>query len=688
MKKLVVLLLAVAVGFSASAQIDRTKAPQPGPASTPTIGEASTFELKNGLKVIVVENHKLPRIAFSLMIDRDPIVEGEKAGYVSLTGDLLGAGTATKEKSVLDEEVDFMGARLSTSSTGVFVSGLSKYTDQLLTIMGDVVMNPAFNEEEFEKIKNQMISSVKSNSDDPDAISRTLRNAVVYGLDHPYGEPMTEATVEAISLEDCKAYYNSYFRPNAAYIVVVGDITPRQAKKKLKKLFKDWEPAELPVNNYDKTSLPAAQRVVMVDKPSAVQSVVWIGNVIDLPHGHPDIEALRLANQILGGGMSGRLFQNLREEHAYTYGAYSNFGVDKLNATISVAAKVRNEVTDSAVFQFLYEINRMRTELVSAEELQDAKASLTGSFGRSLEGPRSIANFALNIERYGLDEDYYNNYLQRLDAVTIEDVQRVAQKYLAADQLVISVVGKAQDVASKMSAYGTIEYFDAEGNPAPEPKFLFMPEGVTIETVLNNYKEACGGNAVDAITAIDKVVNVEIPGAPASIVVRTAKIAPNYSLSQQSMMGQVMEKMVLVKGKATSTSRGVTSELTGEGLEAVVKSAAYPMQIQAMLANPEDFQFMGQTLLDGKDVYQVEEVGEDADATLYFDVKTGLLYKEVSTMDTPQGAATAVVVYMAWKEVEGVLIASEVMQSFGPQSFKITLESVVVNDAVSPSIFK
>ena len=202
----------------------------------------------------------------------------------------------------------------------------------------------------------------------------------------------------------------------------------------------------------------------MVDKPSAVQSVVWLGNIIDLPHGHPDIEPLRVANQILGGGMSGRLFTNLREDKAFTYGAYSNFGVsDELNATFGASAKVRNEVTDSAITEFLNEIGRMRTEAVSEDDLIAAKASLSGSFGRSLESPASAANFALNIARYDLSADYYNNYLARLDAVTAEDVLRVSNQYMDADHLTITVVGKAQDVAGKLVAFGAVEYFDANG---------------------------------------------------------------------------------------------------------------------------------------------------------------------------------------------------------------------------------
>ena len=356
MKKYIYSLIAVVAAFTLTAQttIDRSSAPTPGPARVPTIASYESFELKNGLKVFVVEDHKLPRISMSLILDRDPIVEGDKAGYVSIAGDLLGAGTANRTKAELDEEVDFMGARFSTSASSMNVGGLSKYTDNLIEIMADVLLNPSFPAEEFDKLKSQMTSGLKANADDPDAISGNLRGATLYGLEHPYGEVMTEATVEAVTLEDCKNYFSTYFRPNIAYMVVIGDITTKDAKKKLSKALKGWKAAEVPSHDYEKTAVPAAGRIVMVDKPSAVQSVVWLGNVIDLPQGHPDIEPLRVANQILGGGMSGRLFTNLREDKAFTYGAYSSFGVDQLNSTFGASAKVRNEVTDSAIVEFLY----------------------------------------------------------------------------------------------------------------------------------------------------------------------------------------------------------------------------------------------------------------------------------------------------------------------------------------------
>ncbi|MGA0245044.1 MAG: M16 family metallopeptidase [Schleiferiaceae bacterium] len=687
MKKYIYSLIAVVVAFSLTAQttIDRSTAPSPGPARVPTIASYESFELKNGLKVFVVEDHKLPRISMSLILDRDPIVEGEKAGYVAIAGDLLGSGTTTRTKAQLDEEVDFMGARFSTSASSMNIGGLSKYTDDLVEIMSDVLLNPSFETEEFEKLKSQMTSGLKANADDPDAIAGNLRGATLYGLEHPYGEVMTESTVEAVTLEDCKNYFSSYFRPNIAYMVVIGDITVKDAKKKLSKALKGWKASDVPSHDYEKTSVPSAGRVVMVDKPSAVQSVVWLGNVIDLPQGHPDIEPLRIANQILGGGMSGRLFTNLREDKAFTYGAYSSFGIDELNSTFGASAKVRNEVTDSAIVEFLMEIGRMRTESVTEEDLIAAKASLSGAFGRSLESTSSAANFALNIARYGLPSDYYNNYLARLEAVTAEDVMRVSNQYMKTDNLTISVVGKAQDVAAGLAAFGEVEYYDAEGMPTDAPTFLFMPEGITLETVFAKYYEAMGGvDVLSSLKAMDMKAHLEIPGMPGQLKMRTAKITPNKFMMEQSMQGMTVMKMTYVDGVGKQSGMQGEKELEGEELEDLKKQASFVVDELAWMQDLESFTFDGQTLMDGKAVYQVSE----GEKTRYFEVETGLFYKSTETTETPEGDMAVSMTVEEWGEYNGIKMPKVSKQSAGQQTFTIIVDSVEFGDDVKAKLFK
>ena len=687
MKKFIYSIVALFAAFTLTAQvtIDRSNAPTPGPARIPTIASYESFELKNGLKVFVVEDHKLPRISMTLLLDRDPIIEGEKAGYVSIAGDMIGAGTSTRSKAELDEEVDFMGANLSTGSSSINVGGLSKYTDNLITILSDVLLNPSFPEDEFTKLKSQMTSGLQANADDPDAISGNLKGVALYGLNHPYGEVMTDVSVEAITLEDCKAYFNTYFRPNIAYMVVIGDITVKDAKKKLGKALKKWEASEVPALTYAKTAMPVASRVVMVDKPSAVQSVVWLGNVIDLQQGHVDIEPLRIANQILGGGMSGRLFTNLREDKAFTYGAYSNFGVDQLNSTFGASAKVRNGVTDSAIVEFLYEIDRMRTELASEDDLIAAKASLSGSFGRSLESTSSAASFALNIARYGLPTDYYNNYLSRLESVTAEDVLRVSKQYMNIENITITVVGKAQDVAAGLNAFGTVEYYNKDGRSTESPTFLFMPEGVSLMNVFNGYYTALGGiENLKALTAIHQEASIEIPGMPGTLSMNTAKMSPGSFMMEQTMQGMTVMKMLYKDGKGEKSGMQGSGALEGEELEDLKSQAAYVVDELGWLVEIEKFNFEGQTILDGKSVYQVSK----EDKTFYFDLATGLLYKSTETQETPQGEISVTTTVREWQEIDGIKFQKVIEQTAGPQSYVITVDSIKLNSEVKKSLFK
>ena len=688
-------LLFAAYSLTGQVSIDRSNAPKAGPARTPTIASYESFELKNGLKVFVVEDHKLPRITMSLTFDRDPILEGDNAGYTSIAGDLIGAGTKSRTKAQLDEEVDFMGANFSTSASSIRAGGLSKYTDDLLNIFSDVLLNPSFPEEEFKKLKSQMITALKSNSDNVDAISSTLTRSAIYGLEHPYGEIMTETTVDAISLEDCKSYYDNYFRPNIGYMVVIGDITIKEAKKKLSKTLKGWKKKDVPSIQYAKTSVPKDSRLVLVDKPSAVQSVVWLGNVIDLPPGHPDIEPLRIANSILGGGMSGRLFINLREDKAFTYGAYSNFGVDELNSIFSASAKVRNEVTDSAIVQFLNELNTIRAEMVSKEDIIAAKSSLSGSFGRSLESTSSAASFALNIALYGLPSDYYNNYLSRLEAVTREDVLRVAKKYITTENITIAIVGKAQDIASKLSAFGNIEYYNKYGQPGDEPEFLFTPEGVSLENVLSNYYDALGGlNKLNQLKAISQESSIEIPGAPQKLSVISAKIIPNKFLEEQTMGSMTLSKTLFKDGKAEKSGMRGASTVEGAELEGLSRQAKHVVDQVGWSDRLGDFHFDGQTLIDGKAVYQVSEFSntDEADQKLkkthYFDVTTGLFYQSMENQESPQGNISITSTVLEWQEIGGVKFEKTIESIAGPQKFTINVESIKLNNDVNSSLFE
>ena len=333
MKKLVLSLLLIC-GLSAVAQVDRSTQPKAGPAPEINLSKPQTFKLKNGLSVIVVENHKLPRVSYTLTLDNPPIAEGKKVGAASLSGALLGKGSTSISKDDFNEEVDYMGARINFGSQYASASGLSQYADRILELLADAAINPNFTEEEFKKEQELLIEGLKTNEKSVEAAASTVSRALLYGKDHPKGEFETPEMVEQVTLADAKAFYDKAFIPNNAYLVVVGDVDYKNIKKEITKNFKDWKPGAELTNDFKTPENVATTEINFVDMPNAVQSQVIVENLAELKMSDPDYFPVLIANQILGGGGEGRLFLNLREDKGYTYGAYSGIGNDKFGKTI------------------------------------------------------------------------------------------------------------------------------------------------------------------------------------------------------------------------------------------------------------------------------------------------------------------------------------------------------------------
>lgn len=689
MKRIVLSTLALLLSFASFAQLDRSIRPEAAPAKDIEFGDYEVYKLKNGLTIIVVENDKLPRVSFSLVVDRQPIVEGDKAGYVSLAGQLLRQGTTNRAKDVLDEEIDFIGASLFTGSSNVYAAGLSKYTETLVELLADVALNPSFPAEEFEKLKKQALSGIENGKDDPNSLSSRIFNQSLYGSEHPFGELDSEATLENINLDDCKNYYNTYWAPNQTYITVVGDIKARKAKKLIKKYFGDWEMKEVPTTEF--TAVPSydAPVVNIVNRSSSVQTVLNIGNTIDLKPGHPDIEKLTVANQILGGGSMGRLFKNIREDKAYTYGAYSDFNTSLYVGQFSAGASVRNEVTDSAVVEFIKEFMRLQTEAVTAEELQAAKNNIIGSMGRSLERPQTIASYALNIERYGLPADYYQNYLSRLDAVTAQDVMDAAKKYFNTKALVITAVGRAGEIASTLEKFGPVTYYDFYGKETGPPS-LPVPAGVTAEMVMQKYIDAIGGQEkLDAVKDLTTISTMSLPGMPMDATNVTMRMRPHYLSQEMSVAGMGTLQKTLYDGKTAKVSgMGGSQEFTGEDAET--------FRMQATMFAEAQYQKEGYSLaltsiqfVNGEQAYAMEVTDTDGEKiTEYYSVETGLKLKEEQTVEGPEGPMTVWKAFADYREVDGIMIPFNLTISQGPQTLKMVVSEVKVNSGLKPSVFK
>jgi len=463
MKKPIILFLSLFLTLTMQAQ--NRPQPKAGPAPTINIKKPQTFELTNGLKVLVVENHKLPRVTFSLTLDTPPYSEGNKKGVASLMGRLLGKGSVNIPKDDFIEEIDFLGADLNFYSNGATGNSLSKYSGRILELFAEGALNPEFSEKEFEKEKTKFIEGLKTDEKSVPATAERVENVLAFGK-HPYGEFVSEQSLNNITLDDVKSNYNTYFVPQNAYLVIVGDVSFEQVKTKVEDLFANWTKATAPELTYANPKNVQYLQINFVDMPNAVQSEIGVTNATTLKMADPDFFPAIVANQILGGDFNSYLNMNLREAHGWTYGARSSIGFDKFTDKFIASSSVRNAVTDSAVVEFIKEIKRIRTEKVSDEKLKDIKAGYIGRFVMNIEKPQTIARYALNIKTENLPDDFYENFIKSINAVTPDDILRVANKYFLIDNMRIVITGKASEVVPGLEKLKIpIFYFDRFGNP-------------------------------------------------------------------------------------------------------------------------------------------------------------------------------------------------------------------------------
>ncbi|MDP4703641.1 MAG: insulinase family protein, partial [Polaribacter sp.] len=468
--RIITLVTFLLLSFAGNAQIDRSKQPEPGPSPKIKLGKAETFTLKNGLKVIMVENHKLPRVSANLTIDNDPYFEGEKAGLSSMMGGLLGRGTKNITKDAFNEKVDYYGANVSFFSSGAFASSLKRYFPEILGLMADGVKNSTFTQEEFDKEQKIILDNLKNNEKNVTSIARRVENLLTYGKDHPYGEFTSKESVNKITLQDVVKNYNDFYKPNNAYLVIVGDFETKEIKKLINSLFADWQPGTIPAYTLPTPKNVPTTEINFIDMPNAVQSEIAVINNINLQLGDKNYFAAVLANQILGGGGTARLFQNLREDKGYTYGAYSGVRQSKYAGTFRASTSVRNMVTDSSVVELMREINTIRYKKVSEEDLKNVKEEYIGGFVMDVQKPATVASFALNMARYNLPKDFYETYLEKINSVTLDDIQNAAIKYFQGDKARIIITGKGIDVLKNLENTDyVIKYFDKEGNPTEKP---------------------------------------------------------------------------------------------------------------------------------------------------------------------------------------------------------------------------
>jgi zinc protease len=420
-----------------------------------------TFD--NGLKVIVIEHHELPVVAFRLVLRSGSTYDPSgKAGLANLTAGLLRKGTQTKDATQIAEEIDFVGGTLGAGAnwdaTFATCRVLNKYFDTGLDLLADIILNPTFKDDEIERLRKQIIAGIMQQKDDPGSVAEEKFRKFVFDQ-HPYGQPLegTEESVSGIAREDIVNFHNIYYVPNNAILAVVGDVKTDVVLKKIKSKFGFWQRREFVTPDFAPPPQIKGHQILLVDKPDLTQSYIKIGH-FGIQRRSPDYFPVRVMNYILGGGgFASRLMDEIRDKRGLTYDIRSNFDSYRLRGAFEVSTFTRVDSTLGAIQTTLDQIKRMRTEKVSQKELSETKAFYNGYYPLQFETPEQIATQILNVEIYDLGEEYIKNFRKNINAVTADDILRIAQKYLDPDNIKLVVVSKAEELKTGLELLGEVE---------------------------------------------------------------------------------------------------------------------------------------------------------------------------------------------------------------------------------------
>jgi zinc protease len=426
------------------------------------------FTLPNGVRVYVLEDHRFPLFRCSLQMKAGSLLE-TKPGVADMTAALMDEGTQTRTAPQIAQETEDLGGTLliaaSAEQATLTVGGLSEHADQLLALMKDVLLHPSFPADRLARVKFQATASLAQRRSSPNSLLAQLSGRVFYG-DTPYARiTPTAEQIDAITREDLQTFHTAYYRPNSAVLGITGDVNAKTIVRKFQEALAEWKPGA------QSSSLPPADfapktttRIHMIDRPGSAQTLIQVGNLA-ITRLDPDYIPLVVANRILGGGSSARLFQNLREDKGYTYGVYSTLTPYKWLGLWGANTSVRTAVTEPALHEFFVEFRRLQEEPVPQAELDRAKRALVGSFARTLESPDGILARFMELVENGLPLDYWDTYPGKIDAVSAAEVQRVARKYLGEGRVQVIVVGEKAKIEAGLKRYGPVQVYDTDAHP-------------------------------------------------------------------------------------------------------------------------------------------------------------------------------------------------------------------------------
>ena len=699
-KKVIVLSMLV-LSSSLIGQIDRSM-PEAGPAPEIEFKEPYTTKLSNNLTLMVVVNDKLPTASATLIIDNPPILEGDKSGVKDLVTSNMGKGNKFQSKDEFIEEKDFMGSFISYNSSGGSISSLSRYFERTMTMFAQGALYPIFSDEEFEKEKTKLTEALKIDEKNAASIARRVENIVAYKKDHPRSEYTTEASVSNINITDIDNFYKSYFKPNNAYLVVIGDVNLEGTIALSKKLFEDWKYSneldkmfgEGSINDFEEPEVSDKTTIHIVDVPNATNVEISFQNIIDRKTSDSDYFSGTVANRVLGAGPESRLFSVIREEKGFAYGAYSGLPTSSKTKTKFVArTTVRTEVADSAIVEMHNQLRIMRDNPITDEELSNVKSGYFGEFAMSIENPITIANQALSIRSENLPEDFYKTFLSNLNTVSKDDVMQSSKKFFLIDNAQIVVTGKINDILDNLESIYLDEnkidviYYDAFGEVIEKPDYS-VDASVSVENIINKYIDLIGGK--DKLEKVESIeikgnANLNMQGQSFVLEFYSLKNNQNQSLATVTAGGMVVQRSVFNKYQGYNEVNGQRIPLADAELEQAIINSALFSELNYDFSTIE---LVGTAVVDDQKAYEIKITDNK---TEYYSIESGLKIKEVEIQEIEGNQLSIETTIKEYEEVEGILVPNEINQVTPtlpiPGGITIKFNNIKLNVKTSDSDF-
>lgn len=692
MKKILVVILLFVSFYGKGISENIPPKPEPLPANQFVFPEYKTVTLSNGLKVYLIKDDEQPTIMMNLLVKGGNILDNKKTGVTDYMASMLTKGAGKRSALEIAQTLDGIGASVAAGAnieyTEVTGYSLKKHFNTMFDIFADVVLNPTFPGDEFDKLMDQYIASIKQRKSSSQTIANDMVKAAVYGADHPFAKFMTEETLKSIKVSDLKDIFKMTFMPNNATLAITGDFDEKEIINVLEQKFKNWKPGTLP--NLDPMAAKSMKRgVYFIPRPGSKQSSVVVSQ-LTVPRNHPDYDVLNLTGSVMGGSFGSKLFRTLREKYSFTYTPFAYHSSSKYINRFASGAEVKNEKTDSSITVILEQLQSLQTsDGLTKEDLDRIKNYKIGSYLMSFENSGYVSDLVQTADFYGTPMDKVKNYPQVIQNITSLDISKVAAKYLTQDKSFIAVVG-LPSLRDTLKKFGTVYEYTMDIKPAEEEQTSKKSSGISKEQVIKNYTKAIGGEE-----AISKVKTLKIEG---NLTLSAQGQTFSGNVIQEFAFPDKMHQMTKTPFGSSevwidkSQNKGWTKageeivELTGDQLAEAEESTQFPIFDIISLLDKSNYKVDVKGEKDGMVLLKVVDETE-SQQILYFNKTTGLLDKIETTQETPQGPMDISLEFKEYEDFKGVKLPLK--QITTTPMFSTTVDAVYwVNTEIPESTFK